>query len=96
MQSGKFKKNKTQAGKSAKVWKHYIRTIKTLTMEKTNKNSIFLLSSGHFTVDVFSSAMVPLYPYLVEKLGMTLATISVIVALGHLFSSMLQLSLIHI
>lgn len=90
MQSGKFKKNKTQAGKSAKVWKHYIRTIKTLTMEKTNKNSIFLLSSGHFTVDVFSSAMVPLYPYLVEKLGMTLATISVIVALGHLFSSMLQ------
>ncbi|MBR1976671.1 MFS transporter [bacterium] len=59
-------------------------------MEKTSKNSIFLLSSGHFAVDVFSSAMVPLYPYLVEKLGMTLATISVIIALGHLFSSMLQ------
>ncbi len=59
-------------------------------MEKTSKNSIFLLSTGHFAVDVFSSAMVPLYPFLVEKLGMTLATISVIIALGHLFSSMFQ------
>ena len=59
-------------------------------MEKTSKNSIFLLSSGHFAIDLFASAMVPLYPFLVEKLGMTLATISTLIALGHLFSSMLQ------
>ena len=55
-----------------------------------DKKTVLALSLGHFAVDIFSSAIVPLYPYLVKKLGITLATISFIIALAHLMSSMMQ------
>lgn len=56
----------------------------------SEKRTVLALSMGHFAVDIFSSAIVPLYPYLVQKMGITLATISFIIALAHLMSSMMQ------
>lgn len=62
-------------------------TDNTLT---TNKKAIFGLSMGHFMVDLYASALIPLYPLLTSKLGIKLSTISLIIALGHLCSSMMQ------
>ena len=45
---------------------------------------------GHFTADLYASAIVPMYPLITQKLGITLASISLIISLGHLVSSMLQ------
>jgi len=62
-------------------------------MEKAltaDKKAIFGLSAGHFTVDLYASALIPLYPFLTSKLGITLSLISLILACGHLFSSMMQ------
>lgn len=55
-----------------------------------NKKAIFGLSMGHFMVDLYASALIPLYPLLTSKLGIKLSTISLIIACGHLFSSMMQ------
>ena len=55
-----------------------------------NKKAIFGLSIGHFMVDLYASALIPLYPFLTSKLGIKLSTISLIIACGHLFSSMMQ------
>ena len=55
-----------------------------------NKKAIFGLSMGHFMVDLYASALIPLYPFLTSKLGIKLSTMSLIIACGHLFSSMMQ------
>ncbi len=55
-----------------------------------NKKAIFGLSAGHFMVDLYASALIPLYPMLTSNLGIKLSTISLIIALGHLCSSMMQ------
>ncbi len=57
---------------------------------QTNKRAIMGLSMGHFMVDLYASALIPLYPFLTSKLGIKLSTISLIIACGHLFSSMMQ------
>lgn len=57
---------------------------------KADKKAITGLSMGHFMVDLYASALVPLYPFLTSKLGITLSTISLVIALGHLVSSMMQ------
>lgn len=59
-------------------------------MAKSNKKAIIGLSMGHFTADLYASAIVPMYPLITQKLGITLASISLIISLGHLVSSMLQ------
>jgi len=59
-------------------------------MADSNKKAIYALSAGHFTADMFSSSIIPLYPLLTQKLGITLAGISLIISIGHLVSSMLQ------
>ena len=59
-------------------------------MEKSNSKAIYSLSFGHFTADLYASAIIPLYPLITQKLGITLANISLIISLGHLVSSMLQ------
>jgi len=59
----------------------------TLTADK---KAIMGLSMGHFMVDLYASALIPLYPFLTSKLGIKLSTISLIIACGHLFSSMMQ------
>ena len=58
--------------------------------KKSDKSAILGLSMGHFVADLYSSAIIPLYPLLTQKLGITLSTISLIVSIGHLTSSMLQ------
>ena len=57
---------------------------------KSNKQAILGLSMGHFVADLYASAIVPLYPLITQKLGITLAGISLIISTGHLVSSMLQ------
>ncbi len=59
-------------------------------MEKPKTKAIFALSFGHFTADLFASAIIPLYPFITQKLGITIANISLIISLGHLVSSMMQ------
>ena len=56
---------------------------------KQNK-AIFGLSLGHFAVDLYAAMLVPLYPMITTKLGINLALISSVIALGHLVSSLLQ------
>lgn len=48
------------------------------------------LSFGHFNIDLYAAILVPLYPFLTKKLGIDLSIISLIIALGHLLSSMMQ------
>jgi len=59
-------------------------------MINNTKRALFGLSLGHFAVDLYAAALVPLYPYITTKLGINLALISSIIAFGHLLSSMLQ------
>ncbi len=59
-------------------------------MTNSNTKAIYALSFGHFTADLYASAIIPLYPLITQKLGITLASISLIISLGHLVSSMLQ------
>lgn len=54
------------------------------------KKAILGLSMGHFVADMYASALIPLYPLITQKLGITLANISLIISLGHLMSSMMQ------
>lgn len=60
------------------------------TIKPADKKAINILSLGHFAVDLYASCLVPLYPYIVQKLGINLAIISIIVSIGHLTSSMMQ------
>lgn len=57
---------------------------------KKEKRAILGLSFGHFSIDLYAALLVPLYPIITTKLGMNLASISAIIAFGHLVSSMLQ------
>ncbi len=52
--------------------------------------AIFGFSFGHFNVDLYAAILVPLYPMITSKLGINLASISTIIAIGHLVSSMMQ------
>ena len=57
---------------------------------KKEKRAILGLSMGHFSIDLYAALLVPLYPIITTKLGINLALISSIIALGHLVSSMMQ------
>ena len=57
---------------------------------KEEKRAIWGLSLGHFSIDLYAALLVPLYPIITTKLGINLALISSIIALGHLVSSMMQ------
>ncbi len=63
-----------------------------MTMKFFNREqrALFGLSFGHFNVDLYAALLVPLYPLITSKLGINLAVISSIIALGHLVSSMMQ------
>lgn len=56
----------------------------------SQKRALFGLSLGHFSVDLYAALIVPLYPFITGKLGINLAKISLIIAIGHLVSSMIQ------
>jgi len=59
-------------------------------MVLTNKKAIVSISMGHFVADMYAAALVPLYPYISDNLGITLAIMSAIISIGHLFSSAMQ------
>lgn len=59
-------------------------------MINKEKRAISGLSLGHFSVDLYAALLVPLYPVITTKLGINLALISSIIALGHLVSSLMQ------
>ena len=42
-----------------------------------NKKAIFGLSMGHFMVDLYASALIPLYPMLTSNLGIKLSLDSI-------------------
>jgi len=49
-----------------------------------------LLTAGHFSIDSYSSFLAPLLPLLVQKLGMSLTMVGVLVALSSVTSSLMQ------
>lgn len=59
-------------------------------VKNVDKTAIIGLGAGHFMVDWYASLLIPLYPAIVAKLGISLSLISSIIAFGHLLSSMLQ------
>ncbi len=59
-------------------------------MRNADKKALVGLSTGHFIVDWYASILVPLYPVITAKLGISLSFISTIIAFGHMLSSMLQ------
>lgn len=48
------------------------------------------LSAGHFAIDLYAAILIPLYPLIAQKLEISLAEISIIIAVGHSISSVLQ------
>ncbi len=54
------------------------------------KRAIIGLSLGHFALDLYAAVLTPLFPLITAKLGINLASISLVIALGHLTSSMMQ------
>ncbi|MBR1617602.1 MFS transporter [bacterium] len=58
---------------------------------KNNKNNALLaLSSAHFALDMYAALLIPLYPFIAQKLDITIASISFVIAVGHSVSSILQ------
>ncbi len=48
------------------------------------------ISTGHFSIELYTALLVPLYPIITANLGINLAKISIIIAMGHFVASMLQ------
>ncbi len=48
------------------------------------------LSFGHFILDMYAAILIPLYPFIAQRLNINLATISLVIAIGHSVSSILQ------
>ena len=55
-----------------------------------NSRALLGLSFGHFSVEIYAALLVPLYPLITNHLGINIAKMSYIIALGHFFASMLQ------
>ncbi len=55
-----------------------------------NNRALLGLGFGHFSIEIYASLLVPLYPVITKHLDINLAKISLIIALGHFCASMLQ------
>ena len=55
-----------------------------------NSRAVLGLSFGHFSIELYASLLVPLYPLITNNLGINLAKISAIIALGHFLASFSQ------
>ena len=58
-------------------------------MNKASK-ALWGLSTGHFILDMHVALLIPLYPLIAKRLDINLATISLIIALGHSVASVLE------
>ena len=56
----------------------------------SEKRALFGLSFGHFTVDLYAAILTPLFPLITSKLGVNLATMSLVLSIGHMIASMMQ------
>ncbi len=56
----------------------------------TDNRALAGISSGHFSIELYTTLLVPLYPIITLNLGINLAKISFIIAIGHFVASMLQ------
>ena len=56
----------------------------------TDNRALAGISSGHFSIELYTTLLVPLYPMITLNLGINLAKISFIIAIGHFVASMLQ------
>jgi len=54
------------------------------------KRALWGLSGGHFILDMYAAILIPLYPFIANRLNINLAQISLVIALGHGISSFLQ------
>lgn len=63
--------------------------IKFLNIDKT-KRTLWGISTGHFILDMHVALLIPLYPIIAQRLNINLATISLIIALGHSMASILE------
>ncbi len=54
------------------------------------KRALIGLSLGHFTLDMYAAILIPLYPFIAQKLSINIAAISLVIAIGHSVSSVLQ------
>lgn len=48
------------------------------------------ISIGHFVLDMHVAVLIPLYPLIAQRLDINLATISLVIALGHSMASVLE------
>ena len=55
-----------------------------------NNRALLGLAFGHFSIEIYAALLVPLYPVITSKLGINIAKISLIIAMGHFLASMLQ------
>ena len=51
---------------------------------------LFGLSLGHFVLDSYAAILIPLYPFIAQRLEINITTISFVIALGHSISSIMQ------
>ena len=54
------------------------------------KRALYGLSTGHFFLDMYAAILIPLYPIIATRLNINIAQISLVIAIGHSVSSVLQ------
>lgn len=54
------------------------------------KKALWGLASGHFVLDMHVAVLIPLYPSIAQRLDINLATISLVIALGHSVASVME------
>ena len=54
------------------------------------KRALIGFSTGHFFLDLYAAILIPLYPFIAQRLDINIATISLVIAIGHSISSILQ------
>ena len=54
------------------------------------KRALWGISTGHFILDMHVAILIPLYPLIAQRLDINLATISIVIALGHSMASVLE------
>lgn len=56
----------------------------------SKKRALWGLSFGHFILDMYAAILIPLYPLIAQRLDINIAKISLVIAIGHAASSILQ------
>ena len=57
---------------------------------KKEDRGLLGFSIGHFVLDGYAAILIPLYPFIAQRLEINIVTISFVIAIGHSISSILQ------